>query len=175
MKLTSVERIGRSQLIPGVRRTIRDVMMTRFATAIVALVACAGCSDVREERFPTVGEAAAQGMVARGWIPAGLPATGTDVVVRSNIDTNMVRGRLSLPPGELFVAGKNLRVVLDDQTLPFYGRFRPEWWPDELNPPGRASKMQSQGWDLFVVYGERSTYVAVHRSKRELYFWGEGS
>jgi hypothetical protein len=149
--------------------------MTRFATAIVALVAFARCSDVREERFATLGEPAAQGMVARGWIPAGLPATGTDVVVRSNIDTNMVRGRLSLPPGQLFVAGETLRAVTADQTLPFYGRFTPEWWPEELNPPGRASEMQSQGWDLFVVDGERSSYVAVHRSKRELYFWGEGS
>ncbi len=150
--------------------------MRLSALVITALVALTGCSDTFEERFSSMNDVKAQGMVARGWIPSGLPA-GTEVVVRWNIDTNMVRGRMSVSTDQLPSPGKSLTVPEADLRLPFHGRgsVTPNWWPRELSPPGPTGELRAAGWDLFIVQGERSGYVAVRRAESRLYFWSEGS
>jgi hypothetical protein len=144
---------------------------------IMTVMALAACSDVYERRFASMTEIRAQGMVARGWIPSGLPPSGTDVTVRWDVDTNMVRGCMTVPKDQLPLKGTSLLAPDAHQRLPFNGRasVTPSWWPRELNPPGPASALRAARWDLFVVQGDSPSYVALRHADSRLYFWSEGS
>jgi hypothetical protein len=50
MKLTSAERIGRSQLIPGVRRTIEPTAEARDGIALAPLLQSVGCALANDPR-----------------------------------------------------------------------------------------------------------------------------
>lgn len=149
--------------------------MARRGTVVAAVLALAACSETLEERFSSMADAKAQGMVARGWIPSGLPADGRDVRVRWNIDTNLVRGMVTVPVAELASLGKGMAVPDEDAVLPFHDQWSltPSWWPRELNPPRPAGEMVAEGWSLFIVNGRQRQYVAVLRAESKLYFWND--
>ena len=143
----------------------------------LVVVPLLACSDTREKSFPSLTDTEAQGMVARGWIPSGLPATASDVHVRWNIDTNMVRGRLRVQGDDAGVLISSMRSVEDGITPPFWlhGDVTPPWWPGELNPPLESSALRRRGWDLLAVPDASSTFIAIRKADGQLYFWTESS
>jgi hypothetical protein len=124
-----------------------------------------------------MNDTAAQGMVARGWIPSGLPSTAADVQVRWNLDMNRVRGRLRVSVNEVSTLASRMRSVDDATTPPFWqhGDVNPSWWPSDLMPPPDAATLRRRGWELLAVPDTSSTFIAVRRADGQLYFWGEGS
>ena len=149
----------------------------RLALAIPCCLAIAGCSDVSEKCFPSLADREAQGMVARGWIPAGLPRSTKDVRVRWDIDTNAVRGRGQVPMGDVAALVGELAPLQDAATPPFWlrGLVTPSWWPDELRPPGSGAELERKGWKLFTASPESRAYVALRTASGELYFWIESA
>lgn len=147
------------------------------ALSLLLLVPSLACSDTAEKSFSSMADTEAQRMVARGWIPSGLPTTATDVHVRWNIDTNMVRGRLRMQVAEVVLLTSKMRAVEDRVTPPFWrhGDVTPSWWPSELTPPPQASDLRRQGWDMLAVRDAPSTFIAVRRADGQLYFWTESS
>jgi len=142
-----------------------------------ALLVLLGCAETREDSFSSMSTIQAQGMVSRGWIPAILPGTATDVRVRSNIDTNMVRGMARVPEPDLGRLRAALRPLADDVVPPFWtkGSVTPPWWPADLLPPGRTSELRRRGWEVFSVPDRAATYMALHPSDGWVYFWSESS
>ena len=134
-----------------------------------------GCGETTEKSFPSMSLPEAQGMVSRGWIPAVLPSTATDIQVRSNLDTNMVRGTARIREVDVPGLRSALRPLADDAVPPFWpkGNVTPPWWPEELRPPSRTSELRARGWELFAVPDKAATYMALRRSDGRLYFWGE--
>jgi hypothetical protein len=148
----------------------------RIATGLL-LLALGACADTREDSFAALSTAEGQSMVSRGWIPSVLPSSATDVRVRTNIDTNMVRGVARIPVGDLARLRAALTPASDDVAPPFCpkGSATPPWWPSELRPPGRPSDLRRLGWELFSVPGRDVTYIALRQSDGCVYFWAESS
>ncbi len=142
-----------------------------------ALLVLVGCAETREDSFSSMSTTNAQSMVSRGWIPAILPGTATDVRVRSNIDTNMVRGKARDPAPDLGRLRAALRPLADDVVPPFWtkGSVTPSWWPADLLPPGRTSELRRRGWEVFSVPDQAATFIAVRPSDGWVYFWSESS
>jgi hypothetical protein len=142
-----------------------------------ALLVLLGCAETREHSFSSMSTTQAQSMVSRGWIPVMLPSTATDVRVRSNIDTNTVRGMARVPAPDLGRLRAALRPLADDVVPPFWpkGDVTPPWWPADLLPPGRASELRRRGWEVFSVPDRPATYMALHPSDGWVYFWSESS
>lgn len=153
---------------------MRLIGKVRGAFALMLLV---GCAETREDSFSSMATPQARSMVSRGWIPAILPSTVTGVRVRSNIDTNMVRGMARLSEPDLGRLRAALRPLADDVVPPFWtkGSVTPPWWPVDLLPPSRTSELRRRGWEVFSVPGRASTYMALHPSDGWVYFWSESS
>lgn len=143
----------------------------------LTLVVLVGCGETREDSFSSISTPEAQGMVSRGWIPAVLPSTATDVRVRSNIDTIMVRGAARVPEADLGRLRAALRPLADDVAPAFWpkGSVTPAWWPVDLRPPGRTSELRARGWEVFLMPGRAATNMALHPSDGFVYFWSESS
>jgi hypothetical protein len=90
------------------------VMCARALAAVIALplLAC----DTSEKSFRSLADAEAQGMVVRGWIPEGLPQSATQVRIRWNLDTNVVRGTVLVTQRDLPELGRKLTVA-SEQVL----------------------------------------------------------
>ena len=150
--------------------------LTSAAGVLFASVVLVGCQETFEKQFDSMAEREAHGMVARGWIPSGLPPNGTNARVRWNIDNNLVRGTMTVPEDELALLDESLDLVPDDATIPFHTRgfVTPSWWPSELRPPKRSSEFRSRGWQLYATREWPEAFVAVRLSDRQLFFWSEG-
>ena len=142
-----------------------------------AVLVLVDCGETREDSFPSMSTPQGQAMVSRGWIPSSLPRTATDVRVRSNIDTNMVRGKAHVVEADLVRLRTALRPLADDVTAPFWmeGDITPSWWPAELLPPGRTSDLRTLGLEVFLVPDRVACYMALHTSDGWVYFWSDGS
>ncbi len=140
-----------------------------------ALLVLVGCAETREDSFSSMSTTKAQSMVSRGWIPAISPGTATDVRMRSNIDTNMVRGKARVPAPDLGRLRAALRPLADDIVPPFWiiGSVTPPWWPADLLPPGRTSELRRRGWEVFSAPDHAATHMAVRPSDGWVYFWSE--
>lgn len=136
-----------------------------------------GCGETREEFFASMTNGRAQDLVERGWIPEDLPPSATDVRVRWNLDTNMVRGSVRVQRDELLALRLRLHPLGEDVIPPFWqkGAVTPSWWPRELNPPKSVSELRADGWEVFTFPSSRRTYVAIRSSEGRLYFWHESS
>ena len=148
---------------------------TTFVT--FALVFVVGCAETREDSFASMSTPEAQSMVSRGWIPAVLPSTATDVCIRSNIDTSMVRGRARVPASEIGRLRAALHPLADEVAPRFWpkGSVTPRWWPADLLPPGRTAELRSRGLEVFAVPDRVTTYMAHRPSEEWVYFWSESS
>ena len=60
-----------------------------------------GCGETFEESFASMTNGGAQDLVERGWIPEDLPRSATEIRIRWNLDTNMVRGSFRVQKDDL--------------------------------------------------------------------------
>lgn len=143
----------------------------------VALLVFVGCADTKEGSFSSMSTPEAKSMVSHGWIPSVLPSSATDVRLRWNIDTNMVRGTARVPAADRGALRAALRLLEDGAVPRFWtkGSVTPSWWPSALSPPGKAVDLRSRGWEVFVVPERVTTFMALHSSDEFVYFWSESS
>ena len=136
-----------------------------------------GCSETFEESFASMTNGGAQDLVERGWIPEDLPRSATEIRIRWNLDTNMVRGSFRVQKDDLAALRLRLQPLGEDVIPPFWqtGGVTPSWWPRELNPPKSVSALRADGWEVFTFPSSAKSYVAIHSSEGRLYFWRESS
>ena len=62
---------------------------TNFMLILTCQVILLGCTDtVISETYANIGEARKDGAIARGWLPAWLPASTTNIIEKHDLDTN---------------------------------------------------------------------------------------
>jgi|GEM_PF-5771378 len=61
----------------------------KFTLILTCQVPLLGCTNtVVSETYANIGEARTDGAIARGWLPAWLPASTTNIIERHDLDTN---------------------------------------------------------------------------------------
>ena len=73
-------------------------MRVGFVLVVVLVV---GCYEKERAEYATYAEAERQGAVRRGWIPAYVPRSATDIAEAHDLDANTQRLRFRLPPSDL--------------------------------------------------------------------------
>ena len=139
MKLTSVERIGRSQLIPGVRRTSRGWTMTPATIGLIALIGATHPGQGEEQSSPLRIEVRTG---ATRVVCSGDGLTYSSIVALRLRITNQSGGVLIV--ANEFKAAPWLKAAASIADAAA-GRFAydfggHEYWPGEWHPPKFAKK-----------------------------------
>lgn len=73
---------------------------TRFVLSTAFLLPLACCSERKEAYYPTYADAAREGALQRGWLPAFVPASAYEIYEVHDLDTNAQRIRFRVPPSD---------------------------------------------------------------------------
>jgi hypothetical protein len=127
-----------------------------------------GCDDDFEESYATAGDARKAGAVDRGWIPAVIPASATNLRERHNVDTNEVAGTFRIPLGEVPELLARLNNVGEGESVRGT-RIHPEPWPEILK--GELSQPRLQGEGIHLARDTERRVFAVNRNTGEVHYW----
>lgn len=120
----------------------------RYLLAVGIIVVLGGCSENVQERYATYGDAARSGVVERGWLPAWLPTTSTDIAIAYSLDTNETRIAFTVPMSERDAFERSFKPTdLSAHKLSDYLLY--DWWPDFLRGEINGKRLAAAG---FVSY-----------------------
>jgi len=111
-----------------------------FLLPSVTLVAACGLSDTQSASYSDYDAAVADGAIERGWIPAFLPRSATDLHEKHNLDTNASLLHFDLAPADLESLARACPAAED--TVP--PRLSAGWWPEDLGD-GPTVSLRCQG------------------------------
>lgn len=107
----------------------------RLAVCLLA-VSISACARERPESFyGSLPEARRSGAIERGWVPAWLPETATEIREVHDIDTNESLLAFAMPPQQQWMLsawtfpGDCRRVAYSSTVQPGFSRG---WWPDSV-------------------------------------------
>jgi len=101
------------------------------------LVLSVGCGETVTTTYATYVDAEQAGAVARGWIPAFVPRTATEIREAHDLDTNQQWLRFRVPPGDTAVAVGGMLIPLTavrGEAAPPPSGVGP-WLPELRAPP----------------------------------------
>ncbi|MGB7371540.1 hypothetical protein [Erythrobacter sp.] len=87
--------------------------MKNIATSVLLLL-FAGCGEQIDETYPTYADARSAGAVERGWVPAFVPMSASDIVDSHDLDTNRQTLLFKLPSSAMSEMVTGLRRVSGD-------------------------------------------------------------
>jgi hypothetical protein len=126
-----------------------------------------GLGETREKHYATWTELVEDGAVERGWVPACLPESATDIREIHNLDANWSLLTFTYDSLDAEALGALCPAVTVSQVrLP---ERRARWWPAELVGSGGPGSSRF----LFFDCGEQSSgmYVALDERERRAYVW----
>jgi hypothetical protein len=126
-----------------------------FLVILATLVAACGLGDTQSSSYADHDAAVADGAIARGWIPAFLPRSATDLHEKHNLYTNASLLRFDFAPGDLESLAQACPAA-EDTVLP---RLSAGWWPADLRD-GPIVFLQCQG-----------AYLVTDATELRAYFW----
>jgi len=144
----------------------------RVVVLIAATVACRD-PDQLYRHYATYGEAVAAEEVQRGWLPAWVPASATDVHIQGNIDTNESWLRFDVPR----ISADSLRRGLKPLSAGDVQVRKPSgsraWWFEGLieQQPANDAALYA---DIYRGDGNivpRSVVIAFDRTSGRVYAW----
>ena len=123
-----------------------------IALLLAFLLGACQSGEEPESSYADYREAAASGLIERGWIPDWLPETAVSIREKHNLDSNA-----SIL---LFDAGADFLVPegCEPDSDPPAARLRGSWWPESL--PAR-----------WPAYSCGDGYLAVDAAEMNIYFW----
>jgi hypothetical protein len=115
--------------------------------SIVLVLAAGACgdTDVVTESYATLAEAISAGAVARGWLPAGLPAGTRDLRLAHDLDTSRRWGLFNFDPSDADALRALLGAGLSIQGIVCDPPPRIEWWPVLLRGPLDQTQVHATG------------------------------
>ena len=139
--------------------------LLRIVASLVALVLLLGCTDeTLDASYPAASDALADGAVKRGWIPAWIPSTATDIHEVHNLDSNQSALSFTLPQAAWRPPASCRRA--DGGELPGPAFDRP-WLP--------SSEDVAVDYDLYNCPSDVSSHmleaVAVQRGGNRVLHW----
>lgn len=100
----------------------------------------AACFETVTQSYATHAEAAADSAIARGWIPAFVPATATEIKEAHDIDTNERWLRFRIPAGDTAFLATRLPLSADAREGRKPPRFFGDWAYELNDPPGMTPR-----------------------------------
>jgi hypothetical protein len=143
--------------------------------ALACVFCAAACRDldVVTGSYATIAEATAEGAVARGWVPGGLPPGTREIREAHDLDSSRRWGLFNFPPAE----GDHLRALLAGE-LPLQGvRVDPprriEWWPVLLRGQLNHEQVLATGARAYRAPGTTSGDLVflVNWNQGRAYYW----
>jgi hypothetical protein len=135
---------------------------TLLAAGLLSCAVSLACGDVQESRYSAAGDA--QASLARGWLPAGLPGSATQIHEWHDVDTNESYGSFKFDAGERPRLESRLRLGLQ-------GTVRidrdPSFSPTVRDPS--VAELRNAG---FEFYADGDFGLAVEWASGTAYFWG---
>ena len=151
-------------------------MHKRALTLIVFGVAVGvGCRTIEQPRrhYDTYASAVAAGESSRGWLPAWVPPTATDLFFQNNIDTNELWLRFRLDKTAADSIQQFLRTVPADEVTISSPARASDWWFEGLIEQEPANDAALYAY-VFRGTGNpvpQSTVIAFDKASPLVYVW----
>jgi hypothetical protein len=75
-----------------------------------------GCSDTVESRYATRSDAEADALFERGWLPAIIPSSSREIVMKNDLDLNLSNGQFFFSPADADDFRRHLSGVAEPGT-----------------------------------------------------------
>ena len=152
------------------RRLRRSVIVLAMAFALAS--ACRDI-DVVTASYGTRAEAEQAGAVAKGWLPAGTPASAHDIREAHDPDTSRRWGLFNFNPAD----AETLRSMLRPDEVTLNGLScdipaRVEWWPVLLRGALDHEKLKAANLKTYRST-EGDLTVVVNWAQGRAYYWGD--
>ena len=107
-------------------------MPTRRRVLMATLILCtAGCElETFDSSYPTLADAVADNQVVKGWIPAWVPQSATNLKEVHNLDSNASALAFELPQNTALALPPDCISITYQESVPTY--FQRRWWPSEF-------------------------------------------
>jgi hypothetical protein len=139
----------------------------------LGLLALAGCRETYRARYATYRDAEQRGAVQRGWIPAFVPRSATDIAEAHQLDMNTQRLRFRAPEAELRALVAGLRPLsLEEARSPSVRAPALRGpWPPELRE-GPLFMTPRAALHFYYQPADPVAYcLAVDSAARTVYAW----
>jgi hypothetical protein len=143
--------------------------------ALAALASALACGERVEARYPTFPDAERAGAVERGWIPAWVPRSATDIVEVHDLDTNAQVLRFRAPREALAEMASRLARVSPDDVPPPRAYLRAPWGEalrEVMNAYAGTARADLEHFRDTAAGAER--WVAVDARGAVAYVWMRG-
>lgn len=135
------------------------------------LVAILACSDTHAMSYARYEDAVRDGAISRGWIPAFVPSSATNIREAHDIDTNRSWLRLTVPAGDTSVLIGASAIALSEARM--LGPLPPvsigSWLPELRNPPMNTPRASIR-MRVHVVASD-SLCIALEPVEHTAYIW----
>lgn len=134
---------------------------------LLLALSTSGCFWERpESSYSSFADAKLKGAIDKGWIPAWLPASTTDIRELHDIDTNESMLAFNLDPKQGWPLPDHCQSVTYGETSP--PRFSRRWWP--------SAQQLEESYDFYrckadVPFSETFTWVGQHKSGERGIHW----
>ena len=148
-----------------------DLRATALRLLAMLALLTTGCSALErsESSYRSVVEAAADGAIARGWLPADLPPSATAIREWHDLDTNRGFGTLRFGSTDDGWVQSHWQAVAETRSLNVRRqRGDPEWWPNELTGRVDTVALRRANWTFYCA---EDFQLAVQWDQRTVYFW----
>jgi hypothetical protein len=158
---TGTLRVGLIQVLAGMKHLPR-----RFSLVLLLTVAVSACFWERpESSYSTFAEAERSGAVEKGWIPAWVPSSATNIREMHDIDTNESMLAFTYESQGWELPAHCRQVSYSQVTAP---RFSRNWWP--------AADLLEKSYEFFrckgdVPFSSAATWVGRHNSAQQGLHW----
>jgi len=151
------------------------MIAARRAIAVAAVIAAlwlSGCRDldVVTDAYGTLAEAQAEGAVARGWLPQGLPPGTRELRVAHDQDSTRRWGLFNFPPGEGEALRRQLGPEISFDGLTCSPPARIEWWPLVLREQLDGARIKATGLHAYTDKGS-DLILAINWAQGRAYYW----
>jgi len=123
-----------------------------WLAGMAAALTVSACSEQVEARYASYGDAVEKGAVRRGWIPAYVPPSATEIVEVHNLDTNAQLLRFQAPPEALTAMASRLTGVPGGKVPP---------------PPSYLSPPEGAAWRRGLGSGALQEGITVYRARMD--------
>lgn len=142
----------------------------KYVLSVVALSLLGGCAvEVLDARYATLRDAEKDGAIARGWIPAWLPRSASNIDESHDLDTNVSVLRAAFESGESWDAPSSCSVIrAEDAKDPAIHRA---WWPADVPYGDSGTSRSAPPRHAYFRCNQGASYLAVDRGQGELLYW----
>jgi hypothetical protein len=143
---------------------------------VLAALACVLCAaacadiDVVTGSYATIAEATAEGAVARGWVPQGLPSGTREIREAHDLDSSRRWGLFDFPPAEADALKTLLGAELSLDGTRVDPPRRIEWWPVLLRGSLNRDQVQATGARAYTAKSGDLVFL-INWKQGRAYYW----